>query len=136
MQLRFVSILVSDQDAALRFYTDKLQFKKMADIMMGDYRFLTVSAPDGIEGVQLILEPNDFPPAQVYQKARHSAGIPAISITSTDIHADYERLTNLGVAFKAAPVDQGPVTGATFDDTCGNLVYLVQPKKTQGRTRR
>jgi catechol 2,3-dioxygenase-like lactoylglutathione lyase family enzyme len=37
LQLKFVSIHVKNQDAALEFYTKVLGFKKMADIPMGDY---------------------------------------------------------------------------------------------------
>jgi catechol 2,3-dioxygenase-like lactoylglutathione lyase family enzyme len=78
MQLKFISVMVPDQDAALKFYMDVLGFSKMADIPMGEYRWLTVTSPDGIEGVELVLEPMAFPPSHVYQKARFAAGIPAI----------------------------------------------------------
>jgi len=55
MRIQFVSLLVDDQDKALKFYTEKLGFVKMADIPMGDYRRLTVVSPDGPEGVELVL---------------------------------------------------------------------------------
>jgi catechol 2,3-dioxygenase-like lactoylglutathione lyase family enzyme len=69
MQLKFVSILVDDQDKALDFHTAVLGFTKMAGIPMGEYRWLTVTSPDGIAGVELVLEPMGFPPARVYRKA-------------------------------------------------------------------
>ncbi len=56
MQLRFVPLIVRNQDEALHFYIGRLGFHPQADLMMGpSMRFLTVSAPDGIAGVQLIL---------------------------------------------------------------------------------
>ncbi len=64
MQIKFVSVLVSDQEAALRFYTGMLGFEKMADLPMGPQRWLTVTSPDGMAGVELVLEPMAFPPAQ------------------------------------------------------------------------
>ncbi|MGD0707111.1 MAG: VOC family protein [Anaerolineaceae bacterium] len=127
MQLKFLSVPVADQEAALRFYTDVLGFKKMADIPMGEYRWLTVVSPDGIAGVELVLEPLGFPPAKVYQKALFDAGIPAIALISQDIHADYERLKRLGVVFRGEPQKAGPIITALFEDTCGNLINLVQP---------
>jgi len=127
MQLKFLSVPVADQEAALRFYTDILGFKKMADFPVGDYRWLTVVSPDGIEGVELVLEPMAFPPAKVYQQALFEAGIPAIALISQDIHADYARLTRLGVVFRGEPQAAGPILTALFEDTCGNLINLVQP---------
>lgn len=129
MQLKFVSVMVSDQDAALRFYTDVLGFRKMADIPMGEFRWLTVTSPDGIEGVELVLEPMGFPPARVYQKALFEAGIPATALITKDIRGDYDRLRKRGVVFRGEPKDMGVITAAVFEDTCGNLINLVQPAK-------
>jgi catechol 2,3-dioxygenase-like lactoylglutathione lyase family enzyme len=127
MQLKFLSVKVNDQDAALSFYTNVLGFVKMADIPMGQFRWLTVISPDGIEGVELALEPMSFPPARVYQKAMYDAGIPAIAFITRDIHAEYDRLKKLGVIFHGQPEDMGLITAVLFEDTCGNLINLVQP---------
>lgn len=127
MQIKFVSINVDDQEKALAFYTEILGFKKMADIPMGEYRWLTVVSPDGIEGVELVLEPMAFPPAKAYQKALFDAGIPANAFTTKDIKAEYARLSRLGVRFHGELIAQGPITSTTFEDTCGNLIHLVQP---------
>lgn len=109
------------------FYTKVLGFEKMADIPMGEHRWLTVITPEGIEGVELVLEPMAFPPARVYQKALFDAGIPATAFTTKDIAAEFDRLRKLGVTFRTEPTDMGPMTAALFEDTCGNLIYLVQP---------
>ncbi len=127
MQIKYVSIMVRDQNAALRFYTDMLGFKKMADIPMGEYRWLTVTSPDGVEGVELVLEPVAFPPAQVFQKALFEAGIPATVLMTRDIQSDYKRLKGLGVVFRGEPKDYGMVASVLFEDTCGNLINLAQP---------
>lgn len=128
MKLKFSSVRVEDQDRALRFYTDVLGFTKMADLSMGSYRWLTVVSADGIEGVELVLEPLDFAPARVYQKALFEAGIPAIAFITKDIAAEVERLKARGVIFRGEPKDLGPISAVVFEDTCGNLVNLVQPK--------
>lgn len=127
MQIKLTSILVSDQEQALRFYTETLGFAKMADIPMGPFRWLTVTSPDGVEGVELVLEPLGFPPAQVYQKALFDAGIPATAFLTNDIQAEYKRLKDLGVNFRGEPKVMGPITAVVFEDTCGNLINLVQP---------
>jgi hypothetical protein len=42
------------------------------------------------------------------------------------VQAEYQRLSALGVRFTQPPVAMGPVTTAVFDDTCGNLIQIVQ----------
>jgi catechol 2,3-dioxygenase-like lactoylglutathione lyase family enzyme len=127
MQIKFTSVMVDDQEKALRFYTQVLGFEKMADLPFGEHRWLTVTSPDGIAGVELVLEPMAFPPARVYQKALFDAGIPATALITKDIAADVERLKTRGVKFRGEPKAMGPITAVVFEDTCGNLVNLVQP---------
>jgi catechol 2,3-dioxygenase-like lactoylglutathione lyase family enzyme len=127
MQIRLASIMVDDQDKALAFYTGKLGFRKQADIPMGpQLRWLTVTSPEGADGVELVLEPIGFPPAKIYQKARFDAGAPATAFITTDIQGDYRRLQTAGVVFRGEPQNFGPVTTVLFEDTCRNLINLVQ----------
>ncbi|MCE1254163.1 MAG: VOC family protein [Anaerolineae bacterium] len=127
MIIKFLSVMVDDQEKALHFYCDILGFQKMADIPMGSFRWLTVVSPDGIEGVELVLEPMNFAPASVYQKKLFEAGIPALALVTQDVQVEYERLTALGVKFLKAPENHGPIVACIFEDTCGNLINLVQP---------
>ena len=127
MHITLSSILVEDQDRALQFYTDILGFQKKHDIPMGQFRWLTLTSPEGVAGVELVLEPIAFPPARVYQKALYDAGIPATAFISTNIDTEVQRLKARGVRFRGEPTKTGPVTVALFEDTCGNLINLVQP---------
>ena len=67
-----------------------------------------------------------FAPAKTYQKALFDAGIPLTSFTVADIAATHTKLQKLGVVFRSPPTKMGPVTVATFEDTCGNLIQIVQ----------
>ncbi|MDB5349923.1 MAG: Lactoylglutathione lyase [Planctomycetota bacterium] len=127
MQIRLASVMVENQDNALHFYTTILGFVKKTDLPMGPFRWLTVTSPEGAEGVELVLEPMGFPPAQTYQKALFDAGIPATAFLTTDIAAEYRRLKELGVILRGEPKIMGPITAVLFEDTCGNLINLVQP---------
>ena len=127
MQIRLSSVMVENQETALQFYTSMLGFVKNRDITVGQYRWLTVSSPEGVEGVELLLEPMGFPPAQTYQKALFAAGIPATAFFTKDISAEFQRLKGLGVNFRGEPKKMGPITAVLFEDTCGNLINLVQP---------
>jgi catechol 2,3-dioxygenase-like lactoylglutathione lyase family enzyme len=124
MKLKVVGVMVADQDRALEFYTGTLGLVVRQDLKVGPYRFLTVGSPDG--GVELLLEKTDFPPAADYQAARFAAGIPLVAIESSDIEADYRKLSDAGVTFRGEPTDHGLFTAVAFEDGCGNLVNLVQ----------
>jgi catechol 2,3-dioxygenase-like lactoylglutathione lyase family enzyme len=126
MRIQFCSLMVDDQEKALKFYTEVLGFTKMADIPMGEYRWLTVVSPERREGVELVLEPLGFPPAKVYQQALYEAGISITAFLTDDIQGEYRRLKERGVVFRGEPTAMGPITAVDFEDTCGNLVKLVQ----------
>ena len=83
-------------------------------------------SPEEREGIELVLEPMGFPAARTYQKALFEAGIPLTSFAVKDVQEEYERMQKLGVTFRSKPTKTGPVTVAVFDDTCGNLIQLVQ----------
>ena len=127
MQIRLSSVMVDDQEKALRFYTTVLGFVKDKDIPMGPFRWLTVNSPEGAQGVELVLEPMSFAPAQTYQKALFDAGIPATAFLTNDIQVEFARLKERGVKFRGEPKSMGPIISVVFEDTCGNLINLVQP---------
>ncbi len=128
MQIKIASVMVDDQAKALDFYTTKLGFTKMADIPMGpEYRWLTVVSPEGVDGVELALEPMGFAPARVFQQALYAANIPATAFVTSDVDAEAQRLRERGVVVRGEPVLMGPIKAVMFEDTCGNLIHLVQP---------
>ena len=61
MKIVVTSILVDDQEKALRFYTELLGFVKKTDVPMGAHRWLTVVSPEARDGVELVLEPDGHP---------------------------------------------------------------------------
>jgi catechol 2,3-dioxygenase-like lactoylglutathione lyase family enzyme len=126
MRIKLASVLVDDQEKALRFYTEVLGFVKKHDIPMGEARWLTVVSPEDPDGTELVLEPSGHPAVKPFKDALVADGIPFTSFAVDDVEADYERLRGLGVVFTQAPTAMGPVTTAVLDDTCGNLIQLHQ----------
>jgi catechol 2,3-dioxygenase-like lactoylglutathione lyase family enzyme len=126
MRIYLTSVLVDDQDKALRFYTDVLGFAKKADVPLGEARWLTVVAPDDPEGPELLLEPDAHPAAKPFKAALVADGIPATSFAVQDVHAEFQRLRGLGVRFTQEPLEMGAVTTAVLDDTCGNLIQIAK----------
>jgi glyoxylase I family protein len=126
MRIKLVSIMVDDQAKALAFYTDVLGFEKKTDIPVGEYRWLTVVAPDR-DDLELVLEPNANPAGKTFQRALFEQNIPATAFESDDLDADVKRLRARGVAFTMEPTVAGAVKIAVLSDTCGNLIQLYQP---------
>jgi catechol 2,3-dioxygenase-like lactoylglutathione lyase family enzyme len=126
MRINLTSVLVDDQEKALRFYTDILGFRKKTEVPLGEHRWLTVVSPDEPDGTELVLEPDAHPAAKVFKAALASDGIPFTSFAVDDVQQAFERLRTLGVEFTQEPAEMGPVTTAVFDDTCGNLIQIAQ----------
>ena len=125
MRINLASVLVDDQEKALRFYTDVLGFVKKTEFPVGEHRWLTVVSPEEPDGVELVLEPDEHPAAKPFKEALVADGIPYTSFAVDDVHKEYERLTALGVTFTQEPLTMGPMTTAVLDDTCGNLIMIA-----------
>jgi len=126
MRIRLTSVLVDDQAKAERFYTDVLGFVVKDDVPLGEYRWLTVISPEDPDGPELLLEPDAHPAAKPFKAALVSDGMPYTSFAVADVFAEHARLVSLGVRFTQEPVEMGPVAIAVLDDTCGNLIQLMQ----------
>jgi catechol 2,3-dioxygenase-like lactoylglutathione lyase family enzyme len=126
MRIHLTSVFVDDQRAALDFYTGVLGFELRHDIPVGEGTWwLTVVSPDDPDGAQLLLEPAGHPAVGPYRDALVEDGIPLAQFAVDDVQAEHERLSQRGVVFTQPPTELGDVTMAVFDDTCGNLIQIV-----------
>lgn len=126
MRINLSSVLVDDQEKALRFYTGTLGFRKKHDIPLGEHRWLTVVSPEDPDGTELVLEPDDHPAVKPFKSALVEDGIPFTSFEVRDVAAEHKRLAALGVQFTQQPTHFGSVITAVLDDTCGNLIQIAQ----------
>ena len=126
MRIYVTSVFVDDQRKALDFYTKTLGFTKKTDIDLGGASWLTVVSPEQPDGTELLLEPSGHPAVKPYKDALVEDGIPATSFAVDDVQAEFDRLRSRGVTFTQEPTEMGAITTAVFDDTCGNLIQIVQ----------
>ena len=126
MKMYAKSVMVEDQQKALKFYTETLGFQVKHNIPMGEHAWLTLVSPEEVDGVELALEPNQYPPARALQESLMKDGIPWTAFSVDDIEAEHKRLEAAGVNFTNPPMKAGGATMAVFDDTCGNLIQLIQ----------
>jgi catechol 2,3-dioxygenase-like lactoylglutathione lyase family enzyme len=127
MRIKLTSIMVNDQERALKFYTEVLGFRKKHEIPVGAYKWITVTSPEGPDNIELSLEPNANPAGKTFQEAMFAQGIPLAAFEVDSIANEYTRLKELGVVFTQQPTSMGPVTIAVFSDSCGNLIQIYQP---------
>ncbi|MFV1849135.1 MAG: VOC family protein [Thalassospira sp.] len=126
MKMYMKNIPVNDQAVGLAFYTEKLGFNVKHDIPLGEHRWLTVTSPEEPDGVELGLEPSVHPATIAYKEALVADGIPISAFQVDDIEAEVRRLESLDVSFIQPPVKAGGAIMAVFDDTCGNLIQLIE----------
>lgn len=126
MKIKLTSVYVDDQEKALRFYTDVLGFVKKADFSQGPFRWLTVASPEDPDGTELQLALNNNPAAKAYQQGIFQQGQPAMMFYTDDLQADYERIKARGGEFTTPPTDVTASKIAVVNDTCGNLIQIVQ----------
>ncbi|WP_435158158.1 VOC family protein [Haladaptatus sp. DFWS20] len=127
-KLRLTTRIVSDQDEALDFYTEKLGLRKTADETFGpeNRRWVTVGAEHD-DTVEIVLEPLDW--FEDEEADRRSAMIgeqPALAFTVDDCRATYETLRGRGVEFTSKPTEQPYGIEAIATDLYGNGIVLVE----------
>ncbi|MEU3843111.1 VOC family protein [Streptomyces sp. NPDC028635] len=115
----FVTLPVSDQDRALRFYRDVLGFEVVADLEMPAGRWLQV-APAGAQTVFTLSGPGmgDF----------ETGSARGIMLVTTDVDADCARLAEAGAVVRG-PEEQPWGRMASFADPDGNGLMLLTEKE-------
>ena len=129
MRIHGVSVMVDDQQKALRFYTETLGFQLKHNIPLGEHSWISLVSEEAPEGTELVLEPDEHPAARPFKRALVEDGIPWTSFAVDDVEAEHERLLARGVRFVQPPTDLGTVIAAVFDDSCGNLIQIAQEKR-------
>ena len=131
-----VTLYVTDQDEAKRFYTEVLGFEEHTDVAMGDgFRWVTVAHPDHPElEVTLMLPgpPLDEGVAEAVRRALANGTMGGFGLSTTDCHKTYEDLTAKGVEFVQTPADRPYGIEAVMRDNSGNWLVLVEPKEFTG----
>ncbi|MEV4005531.1 VOC family protein [Actinomadura sp. NPDC049753] len=123
----YVTVYVTDQDRALRFYTDGLGLEKRIDFSGPDGRFLTVGVPGS--PVQIILWSHAAAAGQPDGAGRSAAPGPLI-LESDDLRKDFEILRRRGVTFAdPEPVDYPFGVRIEAVDPDGNRISLRQQRK-------
>ena len=127
-RITLASVVVDDRRNALQFHTETLGFRVKHAIPPGEHAWITLVSVEAPKGTGLVLEPAEHPAVGPFRKARVEDGIPYTSFAVYDVGVEHERPVVRGVRFVQPPTDLGTVMTAVFDDTCGNLIQIMEEK--------
>lgn len=131
--LSHATVYVNDQEAARKFYVEKLGFEVRTDATMDGFRWLTVGPKDQKQLEIVLMEPKAgfmYDADTVTQlKALIAKGALGAGVFHTkDCQATYDELTARGVEFMSPPTERPYGIEATFKDNSGNWFSLTQPR--------
>jgi catechol 2,3-dioxygenase-like lactoylglutathione lyase family enzyme len=112
-----VSVPVSDQDRAKKFYAETLGFQlRRDDSSVPGIRWIQVAPPGGGTALTLVTWFETMP----------AGSLRGLVLASNDLDGDYQRLCDLGVEFEQPPVQQPWAKEAVLRDPDGNQLVLQQ----------
>jgi catechol 2,3-dioxygenase-like lactoylglutathione lyase family enzyme len=130
--LSHATIYVTDQDAALEFYTKKLGFEVRTDARMGEFRWLTVGPKDQPDLELVLMKPGgptlDRETIEQIEALVAKGALGAGVFRTADCHATYKELAAKGVEFMSEPAERPYGIEAVFRDNSGNWFSLTQPR--------
>ena len=114
--IKFVSVYVGDQDAALAFYTQKLGFSVITDQPMGPgARWIELRIPGAETGLVI---------ARPFRPENLVGAFTSMSFLTDDVQKTYDELSARGVEFRQPPRTEPWGTSAIFADPDGNTFVL------------
>ena len=116
-RITVVSVPVSDQEAAKRFYTQQVGFELLAETRFGDgLRWVQVGPTGAQASLTLVTWFDEMPPGSLR----------GLVIDCDNLQADYEAMCQRNVPFLGPPVRRVGGTFATMVDLDGNRISLRQ----------
>ncbi|MBM9469478.1 VOC family protein [Nakamurella leprariae] len=131
-----ITLWVTDQDAAKRFYTEHLGFVEGTDVSMGDgFRWVTIHHPKHPELQVTLMVPG--PPldpglAEAVGRSLAAGTMGGFGLTTDDCRGDHAALSAAGVEFVQPPSDRPYGVEAVMRDNSGNWIVLVEQHDYRG----
>lgn len=122
-----IALVVRDYDEAIAFYTQKLQFRLIADTPLGDGKRWVLIAPPGSEETALLLA-QAATPEQEQSVGNQTGGRVFLFLHTDDFWRDYHEMKARGVMFLEEPREEVYATVVVFEDLYGNKWDLLEPK--------
>jgi catechol 2,3-dioxygenase-like lactoylglutathione lyase family enzyme len=123
-----IALVVNDYDEAIKFYTEKLDFKLIEDTPQSETKRWVLVAPKGAEECCLLLA-KGVGEEQRSRIGNQTGGRVFLFLKTDDFQRDYQNMLSRGVKFVREPKTEDYGTVAVFADLYGNLWDLIEFKK-------
>lgn len=132
-RLSHVTFLVTDQDEALQFYTEKLGCTVKTDATLDGFRWLTVSPANQPDLEIALMKPAagpmmDSETAEMMMSLLKKGAMGSGVFHTDDCQATYEDLKAKGVEFIAPPQERPYGVEAIMKDNSGNWFSVTEPR--------
>ena len=129
--LAHIAIIVDDYDKAIEFYTQKLHFILLEDIVLSDTKRWVLVKPQGASECSILLAKA----ATEEQKSRignQTGGRVFLFLSTDNFRRDYQNLLDNNIKIVREPSIEAYGTVAVFEDLYGNLWDLIEYGKVKG----
>ncbi|MFC4097816.1 VOC family protein [Euzebyella saccharophila] len=126
MSIFQVTVLVKEYEEAIHFFVEKLGFRLMEDIALGEYKRWITVAPEANNGFKLVLAKAEGE-EQLKTIGKQAGNRVFLFLQSKEFWKDYNRMTSQGIEFTENPRTEDYGTVVVFKDLYGNLWDLIQP---------
>jgi len=123
-----VSLLVSEYDEAIAWFTSVLGFTLVSDVDLGGGKRWVAVAPPGGNGAKLLLAKAEGD-EQVARIGDQTGGRVGFFLETDNFARDHAAFSARGLAFLEEPRHESYGTVAVFADLCGNRWDLIEPKR-------
>lgn len=125
-RIAHIALVVNDYDEAIRFYTEKLDFRLIEDTRLRETKRWVMVAPPGAKECCLLLAKaaDDKQHASV---GNQTGGCVFLFLFTDSFWRDYNKMLERGIHFVRPPKEENYGTVAVFEDLYGNLWDLLEP---------
>jgi len=123
-----VTLVVNDYDEAIKFYTEKLDFKLIEDVTLSESKRWVLISPNESGDFCLLLG-KAANQEQASRIGAQTGGRVFLFLHTSDFWHDYYNMQGKGVKFVREPAEEAYGTVAVFEDLYGNMWDLIQKKQ-------
>ncbi|WP_121808189.1 VOC family protein [Mucilaginibacter kameinonensis] len=119
-----ITVVVSNYDEAIQFYTEKLNFDLIEDTLINENKRWVLVRPKGSSECSLLLA-KAVGEEQQQRVGRQTGGRVFLFLRTDDFWRDYHAMRNRNIEFVREPKAESYGTVAVFKDPFGNLWDLL-----------
>jgi catechol 2,3-dioxygenase-like lactoylglutathione lyase family enzyme len=123
-----IALVVNDYDEAIKFYTEKLNFKLVEDTVLSETKRWVLISPPESNGCCLLLAKaaNDEQRSRI---GNQTGGRVFLFLHTNNFQEDFNNLKEKDITIVREPSKESYGTVAVFADLYGNLWDLIEPSK-------